>query len=115
SSRGMPSKNCLKMNTAITAGTCGKITDQYVFSKLSALSSWKIGTMSTWLGIIMPRMISNSTVFDPLNRRRESANAAIDAKNTVSTAVTTDVTALAMYQFQMSPAWKYDAYDASVG
>ena len=25
---GMPSKNCLKMNTAITAGTCGKITDQ---------------------------------------------------------------------------------------
>lgn len=57
-------------------------------------------------GIMIPRMMSRKAMFRPGKTRRDRANAAIEAKNTVRIAVRTDVMPLARYQFQISPAWK---------
>ena len=102
-SRGRPSKNCLKTKMAISSGTCGKITAQYVFSSPTAFSSWKTGTISTCGGIMMPPISSQNTRLRPGKRSRDKAYAAIDAKVMESATVTTEVNALARYQFQMSP------------
>lgn len=67
--------------------------------------------ISTWPGIMIPNRMSSSTTFEPRNVNRDSAKAAIEAKRTVSTAVTTEVMPEARYQFQMSPARKSVAYE----
>ena len=51
----------------------------------------------------MPPIIRAKTSRRPRNRSREIAYAAIDANITVKITVTTEVIALARYQFQMSP------------
>src|SRR5256885_16338210 len=87
----MPSKNCLKMNTAKGEAICGRIMPRYVSTNLSDCISANNGTMSTCPGIMIPaRMIQNSTP-RPRKGMRENAYAAMLANTTVTTEITTDV------------------------
>lgn len=63
---------------------------------------------------MIPPSIRANTSRRPRNRNRLIAYAAIDAKTTVKITVTTEVKALARYQFQMSPLPRIVAYDDSV-
>jgi len=54
----MPSKNFLKMNTAIGAGTCGSKSAQYVLIRCTVWNSRNSGTISACGGIMMPARIA---------------------------------------------------------
>src|SRR3954469_9777659 len=114
-SRGMPSKNCLKMNTAMAAGICGRITAQYVLSRCMPAISLNCGTTSTCCGIMIPTRMNQNTSHRNRNRIRDSAKAAMLATSTVAAAVTVEVMKLDAYQFQMSPCANSVRNDASVG
>src|SRR5690242_7025632 len=114
-SRGRPSKNCLKMNTAMAAGICGRITAQYVFSRCIALNSRNCGTISACCGIMMPTRMNQNATHRYRNRIRDSAYAAMLPTSTVPAAVASEVMKLEAYQFQMSPWAKIVRYDSSVG
>ena len=101
-SLGRPSKNCLKMNTAIAVGTCGKMTAQNVLSRPTDENSRNCGTMSTWPGIMMPARMNQKTRFLYRNRIRDSAYAAMLAVITVNSAVSAEVMKLAPYHLSMS-------------
>src|SRR5205807_4939263 len=93
----MPSKNCLKMNTAKGEAICGRIMPRYVSTNLSDCISANNGTMSTCPGIMIPaRMIQNSTP-RPRKGMRENAYAAMLANTTVARETTTDVKILLKY------------------
>src|SRR5882724_10151759 len=103
------------MKTAMAAGTCGKITAQYVLSRCSALNSRNCATISTCCGIMMPIRTNQKTRYRNRNRIRDSAKAARLAVTTVPAEVTAEVMKLAAYQFQMSPWANKARNDASVG
>src|SRR5919205_436135 len=93
----MPSKNCLKMNTAKGEAICGRIMPRYVSTNPNDCISANNGTMGTCPGIMIPaRMIQNSTP-RPRKGMRENAYAAMLASTTVARAITTDVRILLKY------------------
>src|SRR5947209_6969903 len=98
----MPSKNCLKMNTAKGEAICGRIMPWYVSTNLNVCIIANNGTMSTCPGIMIPaRMIQNSTP-RPRKGMREKAYAAMLANTTVTTEITPDVTILLKYHLGRS-------------
>jgi hypothetical protein len=70
---GIPSKNCLKTNTAIAMGIDGRITAQYVFSRSTLPNSLNCGTISTCLGIMRPIRMNQNTSQRNRNRMRDNA------------------------------------------
>src|SRR3954468_11038841 len=114
-SRGTLSKNCLKMNTAMAVGICGRITAQYVLSRCSPAISLNCGTISTCCGIMMPTRMNQNTSHRNRNRIRDSAKAAMLPNSTAPAAVAAEVMKLDAYQFQMSPCASSVLNDANVG